>query len=131
MAGKPALIYEGQWTHTSGYLGAKQLARSGVDAIFAGNDITAIGILQALRELDLRVPEDVAVIGFDDLPNSVLATPQLTTVRQPVQQKGVTATNLLLDLIEGQITSPRQVLLPTELVIRQSTGASERSAEGI
>ncbi len=119
----PELVYEGQWTHTSGYMGAKQLLRKGVDAIFAGNDITAMGVLQALRESNVRVPEDVAVIGFDDLPNSLLATPQLTTVRQPVQQKGITATNLLLDLIEEKVDAPCQVLLPTHLVVRQSTSA--------
>lgn len=124
----PELVYEGQWTHTSGYLGAKQLVRKGVDAIFAGNDITATGVLQALRELNVAVPEDVAVIGFDDLPNSVLATPQLTTVRQPIQQKGIMATHLLLDLIEEKTTSPHQVLLPTQLVIRHSTGARVKAS---
>jgi LacI family transcriptional regulator len=119
----PELVYEGQWTRMSGYLGAKHLLRCGVDAIFAANDITALGVLHGLQEAGVRVPEEVAVVGFDDLPNALQVTPQLTTIRHPIQQKGAMATNLLIDLIEGRIESPRQVLLPTQLVIRQSCGA--------
>lgn len=119
----PDLVYEGQWTRMSGYLGAKHLLRSGVDAIFAANDITAIGVFQAVQEAGLRIPDDVAVIGFDDLPNAVQVTPQLTTIRQPIQQKGIIATNLLIDLIEEKREGRQHLLLPTQLVIRQSCGA--------
>jgi LacI family transcriptional regulator len=119
----PELVYEGQWTRTSGYIGAKHLLRHGVDAIFAANDVTALGVLQAVQESGLRVPDDVAVVGFDDLPNALQATPRLTTIRQPIQQKGIVATNLLIDLIEDKVQGPRQVMLPTQLIIRQSCGA--------
>ncbi len=119
----PALVAEGRFTHQSGYVGAKRLLKAQVDAIFAASDITAIGALQALDEAGVRVPQDVALVGFDDLPNSVQVTPQLTTVRQPIHHKGSLATNLLLDLIEGTLPTPQQQLLPTQLVIRQSCGA--------
>lgn len=119
----PALVAEGRFTHQSGAIGARKLLKAGADAIFAGNDISAQGALETLKEAGVRVPEDIAVIGFDDLPNSVQATPQLSTVRQPIQQKGIVATNLLLDLIEGRVEGPRQILLPTQLVIRQTCGA--------
>jgi DNA-binding LacI/PurR family transcriptional regulator len=69
------------------------------------------------------VPDDVALVGFDDLPYAVDSTPQLTTIRHPIQQKGARATTLLLDLIEGVIDGPQQILLPTQLAIRQSCGA--------
>jgi DNA-binding LacI/PurR family transcriptional regulator len=119
----PALVAEGRFTHPSGSVAAKRLVKQGVDAIFAANDMMAVGALQAMQELGVRVPEDVSLVGFDDLPQAVQVTPQLTTVRQPVQHKGTAATNLLIDLIEGQIQGPQQILLPTQLVIRQSCGA--------
>jgi LacI family transcriptional regulator len=119
----PDLVYEGQWTRVSGYLGAKHLLRSGVDAIFAANDVTAIGVFQAIQEAGLRIPDNVAVVGFDDLPNAVQVTPQLTTIRQPIQQKGIVATNLLIDLIEDKREGTQQLSLPTQLIIRRSCGA--------
>lgn len=119
----PALVAEGRFTHQSGYIATRKLVKSGIDAIFAANDISAQGALDALSDAGLRVPDDIAVIGFDDLPNAVQSTPQLSTVRQPIQQKGIVATNLLLDLIEDKVQGPRQILLPTQLVIRQSCGA--------
>jgi LacI family transcriptional regulator len=121
----PGLVAEGRYTQQSGYIGAKRLIKQGIDAIFAANDLTAIGAIQALQEADVRVPEDVSVVGFDDLPNAIQSKPQLTTIRQPIQHKGAMATNLLLDLIEGVVDGPRQVLLPTQLVIRQSCGAGQ------
>ena len=70
----------------------------------------------------MGVPDDVAVVGFDDLPTAVQAVPALTSVRQPIHQKGALATSLLIDMIEGVIDGPRQILLPTQLVVRASTG---------
>jgi LacI family transcriptional regulator len=118
----PDLIYEGQWTRVSGYLGAKHLLHSGVDAIFAANDVTAIGVFQAIQDAGLRIPDNVAVVGFDDLPNAVQVTPHLTTIRQPIQQKGIVATNLLIDLIEDKREGTQQLILPTQLIIRHSCG---------
>jgi LacI family transcriptional regulator len=116
------LIVEGHFSSRSGYLGMKALLQQDVDAVFAASDTTAYGAMQALVEAGVRVPEEVAVVGFDDLPRAQEVIPPLTTVRQPIQQKGYQATNMLLDLIEGVIAGPKHVLLPTQLVIRQSTG---------
>ncbi len=118
------LIVEGNFSHRSGYEGMKKLLPRGVDAVFAGNDITARGVLQALQEARVRVPDDIALIGFDDLPTANHVTPKLTTVRQPIEEKGALAASILLDLIENPGSAPRQVLLPTRLVIRESCGAA-------
>lgn len=120
----PDLIVEGQFSHEQGYIGMKQLLRHKPDAVFAPGDTAAIGAIQAIREAGLRVPEDVAVIGFDDLDVATRVSPQLTTIRQPVQQKGAYATRLLIDLIEEKNDAPQHIVLPTELVIRQSCGAA-------
>jgi LacI family transcriptional regulator len=119
-----AWIAEGNFSHRSGYEGMKKLLDQGLDAVFAGNDITARGVLQALNEAQVRVPDDVALVGFDDLPTAVHVTPKLTTVRQPIEEKGRLAASILLDLIENADSQPRQVLLPTQLVIRESCGAA-------
>lgn len=119
-----ALIVEGDFTHRSGYEGMKCLLAQGVDALFAASDITARGALLAMQEAGVRVPDDVAVVGFDDLPTARQVTPPLTTVRQPIEEKGARAAELLIRLIEGSLQGPQQILLPTELVIRQSCGAN-------
>ena len=101
--------------------GAARLLDVGVDAIFGANDSTALGALETIRGRGLRVPEDVALAGFDDLEFAVQLDPPLTTVRQGVRQQGEEAVSNLFQLIEDPTGSPRRVLLPTELVIRQST----------
>ena len=93
------------------------------DALVCGNDTVALGALTALREAGLRVPEDVAVVGFDDIPMAAHASPPLTTVRSPLLALGEGAGQLVLDLIE---TGPRDAttsVLSTELVVRRSCGA--------
>ncbi len=117
------LVVEGNFTQQSGYDGAQALIAQGVDAIVAASDITARGVLMALHEAGVRVPDDMAVVGFDDLPTALRTSPPLTTVRQPVEEKGARAARLLIDLIEGCLEAPQQVLLPTQLVIRESCGA--------
>jgi DNA-binding LacI/PurR family transcriptional regulator len=120
----PDWIVEGDFTHLSGYNGMKRLFTQGVDAVFAASDITARGAIQALHELGARVPEDVAVVGFDDLPTSVQVVPPLTTIRQPIEEKGARATSILIEQIETGNMEPQQVLLPTELIVRESCGAA-------
>jgi len=115
------LIVEGDFNAASGVTGAATLLDLGVDAIFAANDSTALGALETIRGRGLRVPEDVALAGFDDLEFAVHLDPPLTTVRQGVRQQGEEAVSNLFQLIEDPTGSPRRVLLPTELVIRQST----------
>jgi LacI family transcriptional regulator len=117
------LIYPGYFTREYGYIGMKALLKHKPDAVFAAGDTTAQGALQAIQEAGLRVPDDIAVIGFDDLDIATRTTPPLTTIRQPVQQKGSVAASLLIDVLEGQLHGPQRILLPTELVIRQSCGA--------
>jgi LacI family transcriptional regulator len=117
------LIYPGFFTREYGYMGMKALLKQKPDAVFAAGDTTAQGALDAIHEAGLRVPEDIAVIGFDDLDIATRTTPKLTTIRQPVQQKGTTAASLLIERLDQRANGPQRVLLPTELVIRQSCGA--------
>jgi LacI family transcriptional regulator len=83
----------------------------------------AVGALQALSEQGLSVPRDVAVIGFDDLPIASTNKPALSTMRQPIYELGSFAVRTLVDLISGKITPPYRVILPTELVLRETCGA--------
>ncbi|KQO64526.1 LacI family DNA-binding transcriptional regulator [Curtobacterium sp. Leaf261] len=89
-------------------------------AVFAANDGSALGVLQAARQLGLRVPDDLSVVGFDDVPQALAATPPLTTVSQPLQDLGAQAFGMLLGLLEGREV-PNHVRLPATLVVRGST----------
>lgn len=91
------------------------------DAVFAGDDESASGALAALRQAGLRVPEDVALVGFDDVAFAMHLSPPLTTVRAPIEEVGHTAVLQLVKCIRRQACEP-EILLPTELVIRQSCG---------
>jgi DNA-binding LacI/PurR family transcriptional regulator len=115
------LMVDGDFNRPSGVAGAAELLDRHVDAIFCANDATAAGALETIRARGLRVPEDVALAGFDDLDFAAQLDPPLTTVRQGVRQQGVEAARALLQLLGDAGRSPRRVLLPTELVIRHST----------
>ncbi|GIG21986.1 LacI family transcriptional regulator [Cellulomonas chitinilytica] len=88
-------------------------------AVFAANDLSAIRVMEVARSLGLRVPEDLSVIGFDNVPESAMATPPLTTISQPLQQMGAEALRMLVDLIDGKERSTHS-RLPTALVERSS-----------
>ena len=92
-------------------------------AIFARNDYTAIGALQALKEAGLRTPDDVAVAGFDDIPLAAAMSPSLTTVSQPTDDEGRFAAEFLLERIEHSRREParREILLECNLIVRAST----------
>ncbi len=90
-------------------------------AIFAGSDEQALGTLQALRERGLHAPDDISVVGFDDIPFAALTAPPLTTVRQPLVEMGRVAAGMLMQLIAGEELAMRQVELVTTLVEREST----------
>ena len=92
-------------------------------AIIAGHDSLAIGAISAIKENGLRVPEDIAVIGFDDTPESLIVAPRLTTVRFPLFDLGKTTVNMLNNLLnkEGKYIREQQVL-PTQLIVRESSG---------
>jgi LacI family transcriptional regulator len=118
----PALVVWGDFSEEAGYLAARALIGQGIDAVFCANDSMAIGLMHALRDQGISVPGDVAIIGFDDLPIASSIIPTLSTMRQPVADLGRTAAQLLLDIVMGVITSPQHIMLPTELIIRESCG---------
>jgi LacI family transcriptional regulator len=91
-------------------------------AVFAANDLSAMQTLHVARTLGLDVPGDVSVVGFDNIPESALIEPPLTTIDQSIQEMGKQAVQLLIDVIEGHTEGPRQITLPTRLVVRQSSG---------
>lgn len=115
-------IAEGDFSEDSGRRAtAELLARaSEIDAVFAASDTMAAGALTALRAAGRRVPEDVAVIGFDDFPLAQHTDPKLTTVRQPLEDIGRTMVRLLLEEMEDSAVAWRHVILRTELVLRGS-----------
>lgn len=117
------LIAEGDFTEAGGYYAMRTLLPHKPDAVFAASDVMAIGAMRAAREAGLRIPGDIAFVGFDDLPIATLSDVQLTTVRQPVVQFGERSVEVLLDLIENGIEPPRHVVMETELIIRDSCGA--------
>lgn len=111
-------------TPAIGYPFAKELLARKVPftALFAYNDISAIGSLWAFHEAGLRVPGDISVVGFDDTPGAAFANPPLTTVRQPLLRMGQIAAQALVDLIEGRGECVPEIAIEPDLVIRQSTG---------
>jgi DNA-binding LacI/PurR family transcriptional regulator len=112
-----------------GYPYAKQLlARNKpFTALFAYNDISALGAIRALREHDLRVPQDVSIVGFDDIPSAAFNIPSLTTVRQPLVRMGQVAAETLLERINGRDDYPSTIAIEPELVVRESTTTVPRS----
>lgn len=121
----PQLQCDGNFTEADGYTAAKALLdlSEPPTAIFAGNDRQAAGVYRALHELGLAVPDDVSVIGFDNLPYTELMNPPLTTVHAPRLELGRTAATMLLRLIEGEPLEMPRVVLPTYFVERQSCRA--------
>jgi len=112
----------GDWTARSGYQAGQVLARvPEATAIFAANDQMALGVLLALHEHGRKVPEEVSVIGFDDMPESAYFIPPLTTVRQNFDQVGRTALRLLVNQISAGARGMDRVEIQPELVVRQST----------
>jgi LacI family transcriptional regulator len=119
----PRLVVRGDWTRAGGRTAMHALASGEVppQAVFCANDLTAIGAMDALRDLDLSVPGDVAVIGFDDLDAATIIRPALTTVRNPAYALGHTAGGLLLSRIRGEHDGEgRTVVLPCPLIVRES-----------
>jgi DNA-binding LacI/PurR family transcriptional regulator len=114
-------------TDTVGYHAAMELLRRSdrPTAIFARNDHTAFGVIQAARELGLRIPQDLSVVGFDDVPLATEINPALTTIRQPIASQGQKAAEFLLSRIEKptETQEPRKVILDCEMVVRGSTAA--------
>jgi LacI family transcriptional regulator len=121
----PKWVVEGDFQYQSGYAAAKNLfhRQPSPTAIFACNDLMAIGAYRFAHENSLRVPEQLSIVGFDDVRLAAYTNPPLTTVRQSKREMGTQAAKLLLERIAQQDLEPRQVILGTELVIRRSTAA--------
>ncbi len=116
----PAGLYEGDWSPESGYTAGRILARAGTaDGVFVGNDAMALGLLWALAEQHIRVPDDIAIVGFDDLLGASVFTPPLTTMRQPFDKIGDQSIGQLISMIEGR--GAHDVALQASLIIRESS----------
>lgn len=110
--------------YEEGYAFGRKLLDRGVEftALFAFNDVSAIGSMRAFLDAGLRVPQDVSVVGFDDIQSAAFLSPSLTTVRQPLRQMGETAARILLDRLSGEAPGPEVVTVEPELMVRESTG---------
>lgn len=119
---EPELIQGGDWSYQSGFDAMQRLLRIAPDltAVFAQNDQMAIGAIQALREAHLRVPEDIAVVGFDDIPAAAFACPPLTTVRQPMREIGRIAVRMLLERIRHPVMDRKEIVFRTQFIRRAS-----------
>jgi DNA-binding LacI/PurR family transcriptional regulator len=117
-----SLVSVGDFTPAGGHAATLRLLdrRPDVDAIFAASDLAAFGVVRAIRESGRRVGDDVAVIGFDDIPAAAEQQPALSTVKQPIAALGTAMTRLLLDRIEGRHGLHRRTVLPVELVLRET-----------
>jgi LacI family transcriptional regulator len=122
-----ALISYGDWSPVSGEAGLLQLLGqvSSLDAVFASNDQMALGVLKAAKEVGLRVPEDLAVVGFDNIPESAFFSPPLTTVKQGLSEMGSATVNMLNQLIEakdiGEEIPPLTKWITPQLIVRKSS----------
>ncbi|UYN89139.1 MAG: LacI family DNA-binding transcriptional regulator [Anaerolineales bacterium] len=114
------LIAQGGFVEEGGYAAMRKLAPFRPDAVFATNDAMAVGAIRYLHEQGLRVPEDVAVLGFDDAPFASSYKPALTTVAQPIAELGCHAVDMLMQLIEDRPDKPLTKVLASKLVIRES-----------
>ncbi|TCO55071.1 LacI family DNA-binding transcriptional regulator [Actinocrispum wychmicini] len=121
-AGMESVVVEGDFTRDGGRAAIRPLISSGaaLDAVFAQNDLMAVGVLDALREAGRAVPDDVAVVGFDDIAIAAHTQPSLTTVRQPSREMGEAAARMLLSHLDGTPLPPDPQIVPTALVVRES-----------
>ncbi len=126
----PNLVAEGDFSEASGYIAMLRLLQQKPDAVFAASDMMAFGAMRALREANLHIPEDVAVIGFDDIPASAKTEPPLTTVHQSASAMGVLAVETLIDIIDHPGSETRHIVIATEFVIRSSCGTLKSKSEG-
>lgn len=121
----PTLVRTGDYRTDGAHVPATELLTMAdrPTAIFAANDLSAIGVMDVARGLGIDVPGDLSVVGFDDIPESTATAPPLTTVHQPIQQMGATAVRLLVGLLDGTPSEQTHVTLPTSLVVRGTTRA--------
>jgi LacI family transcriptional regulator len=130
---EPDYIQEARFDRVSGYHAAKRLLRMlpRPTAIFACNDLMALGVFLATRELGLHCPEEISIVGFDDLDFAEFTAPALTTVHQPGYQLGTAAARCLLERIGGSKAAPNTTVLPTQLKIRNSVACVSTGKEAL
>ena len=118
------LFAEGDFTCESGYLAMRQIlaANAKPTAVFAGNDTLALGAMVAVRQAGFSIPEEFAVVGYDDIPAAAFAWPPLTTVRSHALEQGKIAGEAMIDLVNGSKQGRKTAIVPLELVIRESCG---------
>jgi len=121
-----SLVKEGDFRFNGGHRAMIQLLHRPQlpSAVFASNDLMAIGALEAIKSQGLSIPEDIAVVGYDDIPEASYTSPSLTTVALPKRRLGATAMELLLKILAGEEKTSQRIVLPTKLVIRKSCGAN-------
>jgi LacI family transcriptional regulator len=119
----PHLVAEGDFSETGGYLAMQKLIAYQPTAVFVASDMMAIGAMQAIKEAGLSIPDQIALVGYDDIPNAARVNPPLTTMRQPTTRCGAMAAEILIDMIEKPSPAPQRRILTTELVIRRTCGA--------
>jgi LacI family xylobiose transport system transcriptional regulator len=119
----PRLVSHGRFAVEEGIERGLRLLRSDEPptAIVAGNDLQALGLYQAARELRMHIPEDVSIVGFDDLPVARWVGPPLTTIRQPLVEMAIAAAETVLAMADGKPPARPRVELTTELIVREST----------
>ena len=116
-----ALCEPADFSENGGYKAMRNLLLCKPDAVFVASDTMAIGALRALHEAGIRVPEDIGMAGFDDSPSASGANPSLTTMRQPIHKLGATAAEKIIERIHTPSEQPLQIIIPVELVERQSS----------
>lgn len=122
----PEFIIEGTWTQQSGYTAMQRLLslRQQPTAVFVASDTMAIGAIRAINEAGFKVPSDIAIVAFDDLPIASYANPPLSTIRQPISEMSAAAVRLLINQIDFREERGQHIRFPTELIVRDSCGAT-------
>lgn len=113
------LVYEGKYDYDTGYFGASKLLQNNISAIFAFNDIQAYGVIGYASEHGIRIPEDVSLLGFDNLETSRMITPRLSTVEQPIDELSIVACKILLEILDNKECN-KETKLSTRLILRDS-----------
>jgi len=121
----PGLVEFGDWSGDGGYAAMRNLLHHRPTAVYVASDTMAMGALRAINDVGLSVPGDLALVSFDGLPASERSNPPLTTLRQPISEIGETLIKILLGQIDTEARNPIGKLIPTELIIRQSSGSSD------
>ncbi len=118
------MVEKGDFTEQGGYFAMQRLLPRKPEVVFVASDTMAVGALRAIKDAGLKVPDDMGIVGFDDMPIAVNTDPPLTTIRQPIHRSGEIAAQTLIDMIDHpQTVHPHHIILPTELVIRSSCGS--------